>query len=436
MGPILIFDKSLLQSLNEDEAMWLDNFFNTNITPLFFIETLADLEKEVKSGRTPEQIVGSLAIKTPDMSGRPNEHHLTLIAGELRGVGTIGMDGRPIITGGRTVETDGRVGIMFEQSPEEEAFNRWQNGEFLEIERLYAKAWRQGLSDINLEDKYLLFQKYFVSGRPKTLEEVKEITNTIIEDPDQESALVFGMWLIGVSPDSQQRILERWKALNKPPLRKFAPYFTHVLSVDLFFYLGIAADLIGRGRPSHKIDVAYLYYLPFCKVFTSNDKLHAQIIPYFLSEKQVFIPGAELKADLKMLDEHYNALPDEVKARGVSSFAMFPPQDGSFLICKLWDRYMASDWRKRDMTPPGRPKTEASEGIFKQIRQMQEAAKSSSPVAPIDSDKADNILIKRMVRGHKGKWTRFPPEIMNRRKNEKGEWEDIPKPQESPPPAR
>ena len=142
MGPILIFDKSLLQSLNEDEAMWLDNFFNTNITPLFFIETLADLEKEVKSGRTPEQIVGSLAIKTPDMSGRPNEHHLTLIAGELRGVGTIGMDGRPIITGGRTVETDGRVGIMFEQSPEEEAFNRWQNGEFLEIERLYASLKR------------------------------------------------------------------------------------------------------------------------------------------------------------------------------------------------------------------------------------------------------------------------------------------------------
>lgn len=426
MGPILIFDKSLLQSLNEDEAMWLDSFFNTNITPLFFIETLADLEKEVKSGKTPEKIVGNLAIKTPDMSGRPNEHHLTLIAGELRGVGTIGMDGRPIITGGRPVETDGKVGIMFEQSPEEEAFNRWQNGEFLEIERLYAKAWRQGLSDINLEDKYLLFQRFFVSGRPKTLEEVKKITDTIIDSPDQEYTLSFGMWLIGVSQDSQHQILERWKAAGKPPLRKFAPYFTHVLSVDLFFYLGIAADLIGRGRASHKIDVAYLYYLPFCRVFTSNDKLHAQIIPYFLNEKQVFIPGAELKADLNKLDEHYNALPDEVKAMGVSSFAMFPPQDGSFLVCKLWDRYMASDWRKRDLASPGRPKNQASEGIFKKIRQMQEAAKTSSTVAPIDSDAANHIVIKRIVRGHKGKWTRFPPEIMNRRKNKDGKWEDTP----------
>jgi hypothetical protein len=42
----------------------------------------------------------------------------------------------------------------------------------------------------------------------------------------------------------------------------------------------------------------------------------------------------------------------------------------------------------------------------------------------VNSDKADHILIKRMVRAKKGKWTRFPPEVINRRKNEMGEWED------------
>lgn len=65
-GPTLIFDKSTLQSLSVDESVWLDNFFTTNITPLFFVETLADLEKKVRQGRTPEQIVGNLAYKTPD----------------------------------------------------------------------------------------------------------------------------------------------------------------------------------------------------------------------------------------------------------------------------------------------------------------------------------------------------------------------------------
>ena len=91
LGPILIFDKSTLQSLNPDEAVWLDNFFLTNITPLFFIETLADLEKQIRSGRTPEQIVGELAYKTPDMGSRPNVHHMVLLNGELNGAGVIEM---------------------------------------------------------------------------------------------------------------------------------------------------------------------------------------------------------------------------------------------------------------------------------------------------------------------------------------------------------
>jgi hypothetical protein len=420
MGPILIFDKSLLESLNPDEAMWLDNFFNTNITPLFFIETLADLEKEVRAGRTPEEVVGSLAYKTPDMSARPNVHHQTLIAGELTGLGTIDMSGRPIISGGKTVDYGGEIGIMFEQSPEEEAFERWQNGNFLDIERLHAKAWRQGLSDINLEDKYLLFQKFFGSEKPKTLAEIKNLTDSIIDDQNQEHILIFGMWLAGVPLHSQQQVLKRWKAMGKPAIRTFAPYFTHVLSVDLFFYLGIAADLIGRGRASHKIDIAYLYYLPFCAVFTSSDKLHAEVVPYFIKENQTFIPGPELKADLKLIDEHYSTFPEEVKARGVSSFAMFPPQDRSFLVCQLWDKHMAKDWRARDLSPFPQSNNSASKAILEKIRQMQKAAKER-PDIQIDSYQANHIVMKRMVRGHKGKWTRFPPEIMNRRKNKDGE---------------
>jgi hypothetical protein len=141
MGPSLIFDKSLLESLNPDEAMWLDNFFLSNITPLFFIETLADLEKEIRAGRTPEQVVGSIAYKTPDQSSKCNIHHASLLAGELSGAGDIEMShGRPIISGGRVVELGGQMGVIFQRSPEEEAFHRWQRGEFLDLERSRAKA--------------------------------------------------------------------------------------------------------------------------------------------------------------------------------------------------------------------------------------------------------------------------------------------------------
>lgn len=45
MGPILIFDKSALQGLRLRETALLNTLFLTNITPLFYVETLADLEK-------------------------------------------------------------------------------------------------------------------------------------------------------------------------------------------------------------------------------------------------------------------------------------------------------------------------------------------------------------------------------------------------------
>lgn len=123
MGPTIIFDKSTLQGLSVDETVWLDAFYLPNITPLFFVETLADLEKEVGGGRTPEQVVGNLADKTPNQ-GRPNVHHVTLCTLELLGH-TVEMRHVPIIAGGKPVVSDGRRGIVFDEPPEMMALKRW-----------------------------------------------------------------------------------------------------------------------------------------------------------------------------------------------------------------------------------------------------------------------------------------------------------------------
>jgi hypothetical protein len=48
----------------------MDNFFMSNITPLFYIETLADLEKEVKAGKTPEWVVSSAKPTGNDRTAR------------------------------------------------------------------------------------------------------------------------------------------------------------------------------------------------------------------------------------------------------------------------------------------------------------------------------------------------------------------------------
>ena len=61
----------------------MDNFYMSTITPIFFVECLADLEKQMSSGSTPEQLVGSLADRTPESQGYPNVHHTAILYAEL-----------------------------------------------------------------------------------------------------------------------------------------------------------------------------------------------------------------------------------------------------------------------------------------------------------------------------------------------------------------
>jgi hypothetical protein len=417
-GPTLIFDKSTLQSLNPDESVWLDNFFTCNITPIFFVETLADLEKQVKAGRTPEQVVGSLAYKTPDLNPRLNAHHESLLTVELSGVDKITMNGTAISTGARPVALDGNRGLIFPKSPEEEAFTRWVNHEFLDLERQLAKAWRRSLLATSHDESYRFFQKWFPGGKkPTQLSDVKALTDANIDTKDQELSLRFGMTLLGVVPSAQPAVLDRWRRASKPPIREFTPYFRHAFAVDLFYQLAMAADLISRVRPSDKadnhIDLAYLYYLPFCKIFVSNDRLHERIAPLFMRENQTYVKGTDLKSDLHRLDEHYSALPDEVKQRGLYHFASDPPEDSSFLVTQLWDKHLPG-WTER------KAKHEELSDDLKRalndlISRIGRDSRPINPEKPFGIADADFVTVERQVPFRKGKWGRFPPEARNKR---------------------
>ena len=125
-GPSLIFDKSSLESLNLNEAVLMDNFYMSTITPLFFVECLADLEKKISSNSTPEQLVGSLAGRTPELQSYPNVHDMTVLNGELsRQFDIKKVLGRVAIAGGKPVQLGDGKGMVFQQAPEHEALERW-----------------------------------------------------------------------------------------------------------------------------------------------------------------------------------------------------------------------------------------------------------------------------------------------------------------------
>jgi hypothetical protein len=186
------------------------------------------------------------------------------------------------------------------------------------------------------------------------------------------------------------------------------------MTVDLFFALAIAAGLIAKERPSNKADIAYLYYLPFCMVFASMDKLHVRTVPLFLKGKQRFIWGADLKAELKRLDEHYSAFPEDVKSRGVMSFAHVPPTEGDFLTTRLWDEFMSPIWRKpREPRPDAGADPADSERIERTLRELNEKLKTSTPAdREVHIKDADFVIVESKVPATLGKWRIVPPEAV------------------------
>lgn len=407
-GPILLFDKSSLQSLTIDESVWLDTFYFASMTPLFFVETLADLEKEIADGRDPEDVVGKLAEKTP-IGGGINVHHHTLCGHELLGR-KFELRNCPVIAGGRPVRTrTGGRGVVYDESPEQQALSRWQQRKFLEVEREFAKFWREALSGIDLDAVFRQGREIISRvGRPRDLKAAKELASDLVKKPKSRYV---SEWLAAMRPEGLSRdALSRWIYHGSPPLKGYAPYTAHVVVVDLFFCIAMGADLIGRERATNKIDIAYLYYLPFCMAFTSRDRLHARTAPLFLDERQLFIHGDDLKADLTKLDAHYAMLPDEEKIRGVMSFAHYPPLEGNFLISELWDKLMNPEWRSWAARPRSKSKSgEEETKLIAEIDRLARAPRVEEP--PSDSpEEVEALLIQRSVPVQRGKWRMVPPE--------------------------
>src|SRR5258708_3204874 len=161
------------------------------------VEIVGDLGKEVGKGKTPEEVVGHLAFKTPDMQATACAHHEKILGGDLYGH-HIPLDGRIPRDFGKVVELDGKKGVYFEKTPEEDALERWYSHHFLDVERQIAKQWRRNLCGVNHEHSYSFFQKWFPLGKPKNLAQAQTLADAYIDGSSQETALKFGLDLLAI----------------------------------------------------------------------------------------------------------------------------------------------------------------------------------------------------------------------------------------------
>lgn len=413
-GPVTIFDKSALQMLNQDEAVWLECYFQTAITPLFYVETLADLEKKEDKGRPGMVIISELALKTPS-NIVPNAHHKDLIASELSGY-KVQMGSRPIVGGGKPRKTpDGKVGIFFDEFPERAALDRWQKSEFDEIERAVAKDWRQELAQQDHELKVRTLRNIVPSSiRLNNLESIKALADNFCDESSRQH-LDLILEIFEVNPNIRPEIIERWELGGKLPIAEFAPYTCHVFKIDLVYYLGINGGFISDMRASNKADMAYLYYLPFTMVFVSGDRLQLRIAPLFMESDHSLVKASDLKAALKEIDEFHNRLPDEVKEKGVYSFASYPPSDMNNLVTQLWDKHMRPDWRdiqrlkEEDEPDDSVPSDEIVADIMKQVNESVPIEDDNLEAS--STDDYSNMTTKHMMYVQRGKWRMVSKEV-------------------------
>lgn len=411
MGPIALFDKSFLQSLSLDESVWFDHFFLPVVCPLFFVETLADLAKQRKEGsRSPEEEVRVIADKTPVLSGAPCIHHDQLCIANLLGHQAPHLGQIPV-AGGRPVRgAGGKPGVVFENSPEAEAFKRWQLGEFYEVERTIASNWRLMLSQLNLPD---VAQRMRALGiTPKTCRSVKDaygMAKALVHsryEPEQQIGLLFSF--VHVPHRLQGDIIHRWSQADFPPLTSHAPYAAHVLMVEIFFQISLAANLISSERPSNRADIAYLFYLPFCHVFVSGDKLHKLCAPEFLSKKQDFIWAPDLKSDLARINRELMETSEQERQVGLHKLAPYPPGDPSKLTVALWKKHAPGSANSEEDSLPMSP--EAERNLVEHLNSFTKAP-TAPEVEDLSNDELQSVSIERLVPAKKGSWWLIPKKI-------------------------
>ncbi len=404
---MILFDKSAIEMLNSNEAAVFDCLFSSVLCPIYLIEVLSDLKKKKTSGRTPEKVVSDIALKTPQLRAYPNVLHTSLCLNELLGR-PVTMDGRPNIEGARPIKRGSKVGYVYDELSELEAFNRWQEGRFDSAEREFVSTWRKQLETADLAATALSVKSVLkITDTPRNEAEAYQFALEVLNKAPRFELLKLFYGGLALPSEYWRSVEKSWKKDGHRPLLEYAPYTAHCCLVDLFFYIATDKGLISPNRPSNRTDIAYLYYLPFTQCFLSNDKLHHRVVPLFLAKNQRHLVASDLKCDLAKLEQSLWERSDEEKQGGLFKLAKVVRDSVSALKSEIWE-YMPSAEIEDDVYD--RPSASFLLGTFENIEQ--------SPTAPwfskAQSKSPDYVTIRRSVHVQRGRWQMFPPNVRKR----------------------
>jgi hypothetical protein len=331
MGPTLLLDKSAFQSLTNSEMYRTAKYFQWNRVDILFWEIISDFFKKTKTDSSRNE-ASILADKVLVMDSVQNVNYIHLCLANLYGK-SVEMESIPIVAA-TTIKTldDGGETALIDETPFFKMINRWQKGDFSKQDIDLANIWK-GIKDNSKANGSLdlLASNHIIFPKCTSIEELVIAINNLLRNPEiQHVFLDMFLSYQGINPATKYIIRKRLKQCPYS-LPTVAPYAFYCLKVFALFLGAYKFDLLPEKKPDDQIDLEYLFYLPFCHVFSSNDKFHATLAPPLMGKDQIFLSGENLKKGLQEVE----SLPAHEETMNAKC-APIPPMPKESIIREVW----------------------------------------------------------------------------------------------------
>jgi hypothetical protein len=127
-------------------------------------------------------------------------------------------------------------------------------------------------------------------------------------------------------------------------------------------------------RRSNVIDLEYLYYAPFCKIFSTGDKFLTSMASMVLSKKQSLVQRDDLAEALGELAARRELKNASATANQRSHYGVEPDLDS--LIYRLWQKHVGKFVPQTEFKPISAAQ---SAEAMKAIKPFLDAVKRASP---------------------------------------------------------
>lgn len=357
---IIICDKSFLECLKKEESLLFNRYFFQNITPVIFLEILADLKQQPRTAETPEQRVSRLAQRLPKIKSGVSAYYLDLCRGEINHGA---FHGQPVPLGPHVIpaikpkiirNNKDQLSCVYDEPPlEQVALDRCRSGMYTEFEQIMAERWHATEKSLDLASYAEDLKKKFITLPNFTdAGEALEFVDDLLVRLQNKPVLLYTYILQHFDiPDHKiQEFMYFWsqkciKEKRSYPPEILIPYSYWVFRVELFYKVALSKGVVENSNHSKShIDLQYLFYLPFCQTFVSNDSFHQKTVPLLKRSDQMFVWGQDLKKDLKAINEHIMQLGTEEQERAL--YSHYPPEIDNSLMCAIKD-FHHKGWRKQ-----------------------------------------------------------------------------------------